>query len=170
MRLIFCLQINRKIFNKLALPFWVCVARHAQSTQNKKFTISLQYLKEGMKDEVNFFSADKCRWFLQNDTIYHFRCVWPSMPKLSKIINLLFLCNILRKKKVIKLIFCMEISMKACYKLILWFWWGWSSIPKVAKIASLQCLYNILKKILVMKLIFCTIQVDFNTLDISVFY
>ena len=41
-----------------------------------------------------------------------------------------------------KLIFWMQISMKACYILI-WFWWGWSSIPKVPKIASLQYLYNI---------------------------
>ena len=40
----------------------------------------------------------------------------------------------------------MQISMKVCYKLILWFWWGWSSFPKVPKIASWQCLYNISKK------------------------
>ena len=86
---------------------------------------------------------------------YHFKCVWPGMPKLPKITSLLFLCNILRKNWVMKLIFCMQISMKACYKLIVWFWWGWSSIPKVPKIASLQCLYNISKKELEMKLIFC---------------
>ena len=30
----------------------VCITRHAQSTQNNKFAISLQYLKEKMKDEV----------------------------------------------------------------------------------------------------------------------
>ena len=28
---------NNKIFNKLILSFWVCPARHAQSTQNRKF-------------------------------------------------------------------------------------------------------------------------------------
>ena len=61
------------------------------------------------------------------------------MPKLPKITSLLFLCNILRKNWVMKLIFCTQISMKACYKLIVWFWWGWSSIHKVPKIASLQC-------------------------------
>ena len=33
-----------------------------------------------------------------------------------------------------KLIFCMQISMKACWKLILWFLWGRSSIPKVPKV------------------------------------
>ena len=45
-----------------------------------------------------------------------------------------------------KLVF-MQISTKACYKLMVWFWWGWSSIPKVLKIASLQCLYNTQKKV-----------------------
>ena len=42
------------------------LARHAQSTQNK-FTISLQYLKEHVKDAVDFFPAGKR--FLQSDTI-----------------------------------------------------------------------------------------------------
>ena len=77
-----------------------------------------------------------------------------GIPKLPKI-SLLSLCNILRKKWMIKLIFCMQRSMKDWYKLILWFLWEWPSIPKVPKIAGLQCLYNILKKKLEMKLIFC---------------
>ena len=43
LKLIFCLQMNRKVLCKLIVffAFWVCVARHAQSTQNSKFTISL---------------------------------------------------------------------------------------------------------------------------------
>ena len=41
------------------LLFWVFVARHAQSTQNNKFAISLQYLKENWKNEVDFLLADK---------------------------------------------------------------------------------------------------------------
>ena len=53
-----------------------------------------------------------------------------------------------------RLIFCMHISMKSCYKLIEWFWWWWSIIPKVPKTTSLQCLYNTSKKKLKMKLIF----------------
>ena len=36
--------------------------------------------------------------------------------------------------------------MKACYKLVVWFWWGWSSIVKVPKIASLQCINKVKKK------------------------
>ena len=54
MKLIFDMQINIEVFYKLVLSFWVCVAKHAQSTQNNKFAISLQYLKENVKDEVDF--------------------------------------------------------------------------------------------------------------------
>ena len=67
------------------------------------------------------------------------------MPKLFKITSLLFLCNVLRRKCG-EVDFCMQISRKACYKFILWFWWPCSSIPKVPKIASWQFLYNISKE------------------------
>ena len=82
-----------------------CVARHAQTTPNNKFNITLQY------------------------------------QELSD-----------------KLIFCLQISVKTCYKLMQWLWWGLSSILKVVEIASLQCLYN-MKKMLKIKLTFC-IQIN----------
>ena len=66
---IFCMQINIEVFCKVIVSFWVCVARQAQSTKNNQFTISLQYLKENMKDEVDFLPADKCWSFFQIDTI-----------------------------------------------------------------------------------------------------
>ena len=92
------------------------------------------------------------------------------MRKLPKITNLLFLCNILQKKEVMKLIFCMQRSMKVSYKSILWLWLEWLSIP-----ISLQYLNhcNISNKKLEMKLIFCiqiNIKVDFNNSGIKVFY
>ena len=34
---------------------WVYIAWHPQTTENIKFTLSLQYLKENLKDEVEFF-------------------------------------------------------------------------------------------------------------------
>ena len=71
---------------------------------------------------------------------------------------------------MIKLIFCMQVSMKACYKLIIW---QWSKIPKVPKIASLQFLYSISEKKLKLKLIFCMqsfLKVYFNTWSIKVSY
>ena len=45
----------------------------------------------------------------------------PDMHKSPKITSLLFLCNVLRKKWVMKLTFYMQIRMKISYKLILWF-------------------------------------------------
>ena len=69
MKLNFCLQKNMKVFYKLIISLWVCIARKAQSTQNNKFTISLQYLNENVKDEVNFLPADKRESFLQVDNI-----------------------------------------------------------------------------------------------------
>ena len=52
--------------------FWVCVTRNAQNTQNNKFAIlaiSLQYLKENVKDKIDFLSAGKLQRFLQIDAI-----------------------------------------------------------------------------------------------------
>ena len=57
------------IFYRLIVSLWVCTARHAQSTQSNKPTISLPYLKENMKDEVDFLPAHKCQRFLQGDTV-----------------------------------------------------------------------------------------------------
>ena len=36
------------------------INQQVQSTKNNQFTISLQYLKENTKDEVDFLPADKC--------------------------------------------------------------------------------------------------------------
>ena len=74
MKLFFCLQINTEVFYKVIVSLWVCIARNAQSTQNK-FAISLQYLKENVKDEVDFLHADKHQRFLQIHTIILGVCV-----------------------------------------------------------------------------------------------
>ena len=47
----------------------MCVARHAQIIQNKKFDISLQYLKRQMNDEVHFLHAGKHENLQQIDTM-----------------------------------------------------------------------------------------------------
>ena len=39
-KLIFCMQLNTKVFDKLILPFLTGVGRHAQSTQNNKFALT----------------------------------------------------------------------------------------------------------------------------------
>ena len=67
--LMFCLQIDKKVFCKLIVPLWMCLARHVQSIQNNKFAMPLQYLKENIKDEVDFLPSDKHLSLLQTDTI-----------------------------------------------------------------------------------------------------
>ena len=47
----------------------MCVARHAQITQNRKFAISLQYLKRQVNDEVEFLHAGKHESLLQINTM-----------------------------------------------------------------------------------------------------
>ena len=72
-----------KIFYKVIVLLWVRVARHAQSNQNNKFAISLQYHKQNVKDEVDFLSADKPQRFLQSDIIILGVCgqASPNYPK-----------------------------------------------------------------------------------------
>ena len=109
-----------------------------------------------MGDEVEFLPADKHKIFYkvviflgvisQTGPKYQKQSVdnifaisqgkheaW-SMSKLPKITSLLFLYNMLRKKWVMQLIFYMQISMKACYKLILRFFDGYGqAFPKFPK-------------------------------------
>ena len=63
------------------------IARYAKSTQSNKFTISLQYLKENIKDEVDFLPADRRQKSDQSDTIILDMCgqACPNYPKLPKI-------------------------------------------------------------------------------------
>ena len=94
-KLIFCLQINTKLFCKLIVSLWVCIARndeddlldsgehenllqidtmillgmvkHFQGSRNSKFAMSLQYLKNEVRDEVDFLHADKRQSGIQVD-------------------------------------------------------------------------------------------------------
>ena len=69
MKLIFYLRINTNVFCKIIASLWVCIARHAQITQNNKFAISLHYLKKEVSDEVDFLHADKYESLLQIDVV-----------------------------------------------------------------------------------------------------
>ena len=55
--MVFCMKININVFYKLVVSFILVIARHAQSTQSRKFVISLQYLKIEGRDEVDFFAC-----------------------------------------------------------------------------------------------------------------
>ena len=62
----FLLADKYKSFLQVDGIFWMCVTMHAQGTQNKKFAIYLQFLKENVKHEVDFLPADKRLWFFSN--------------------------------------------------------------------------------------------------------
>ena len=123
MKLIFCLHINMKVFYKLIGSISVCVVRLAQSTQINKILISMQYLKENGENKVVFFAS---RWISKtySNWYYRFQCVCQGMSKFPKKVSLQCFCYILKRKWVMRLIFCMQISMKVSYKLILWFLMG----------------------------------------------
>ena len=61
-------RISTEVFYKLILPFWVCVARHAQSIQKEKFTYLCNSPRNG-GNEVNFLATDKYKNVLQIDSI-----------------------------------------------------------------------------------------------------
>ena len=43
------------------------MVKHSQSSQNSKFAMSLQYLKQEVRDEFDFLDADKHQSFRQDD-------------------------------------------------------------------------------------------------------
>ena len=73
------------------------MARHAESTQNNKYAVSLQYLKKELRYEVVVLHADKHESLLQGNIIFNgFGQACPNF--LGKC-----LCDILRKKSRVKL-------------------------------------------------------------------
>ena len=58
------MQIKIKVFYKLILSFWVCSARHAQSTQNKKFPYLCNISRKTWR-MMFFLPADKHKSFIQ---------------------------------------------------------------------------------------------------------
>ena len=69
MKFIFGIEINMEVFYMLIRSLWVCVTRHAQSTQNNQFAIFLHYLKRDVSDELDFLHADKYKGLLQINTM-----------------------------------------------------------------------------------------------------
>ena len=59
------------------------MSRHAQITQNNKFSISLEYRKKEVRDKVDFLHADEHESSLQIDImIFHGNS--QAFPKFSK--------------------------------------------------------------------------------------
>ena len=55
--MIFCMKTNIQVFYKLLVLFVLVIASHAQTTQDIKFVVSLQYLYKDGRDEVDFFAC-----------------------------------------------------------------------------------------------------------------
>ena len=97
----------------------MCVARHAQITQNKKFAISLQYLKKEVNDEVDFWYAGKYENLLQIDTMI----LMEMVKHFQSSQNSKFIMSVQYLKKIeMKLLFRMQISIKVAYKLTSTLW------------------------------------------------
>ena len=64
----FGMQINIGVFYKLILSFWLCITRHAKSTQNK-FAYLCSISKKAWVMKLIFLPADKHKTFLQIDSI-----------------------------------------------------------------------------------------------------
>ena len=111
MKFIFGLQINIAVFYKLVLSFWVCVTRHTQSTQNKKFAYLCNISRKGWEMKLIFCMQINTKVFnklilslwvcvarhaqsTQNNkftiSLQYLKEMWPGMSKLPKIISLLF--------------------------------------------------------------------------------
>ena len=82
MKLIFCLQINKSFLQVDNIILGVR-SQACPKYPKQQFTMSLQYLKEKVKGEVDFLPVDKRQRFLQSDTITLGVCsqTWPNYAK-----------------------------------------------------------------------------------------
>ena len=134
MKFIFGMQVNI-IFYKLIVLIWLCVARHAQSNQNKKFAYLCNISRKCL-GKVDYFRAHKHKTFLQADGITLF-CLQINVKDFFNLILLFQACvarhsHITQKTKFAISLQClkkevsdevdffyMQISIKVSYKLIL---------------------------------------------------
>ena len=80
MKFILRMQINTEVFYNLILSFWVWVVRHAQSTQNKKFTYLCNSLKN-VGNEVNFLATNTKIFYKLTASLWlYVTCYSQSIP------------------------------------------------------------------------------------------
>ena len=97
--MIFCLQIKHKGFLQVGC---ITLGVHSQACPKygKQQFCNISRISQEKHERWSWFFS--CKWTskVSSNWYYRFRCVWPDMPKFSKITNLLFLCNIAREKWV----------------------------------------------------------------------
>ena len=64
MQLIFCMQISIESLLQIDTIILMEIVKYSQSSQNRTFAVSLQYLKKDVRDEVDFLHEDKHQSFL----------------------------------------------------------------------------------------------------------
>ena len=118
MKLIFCIQISMKVSYKLILWLFLWIVKHSQSSGDRKFVMSLQYLKRQVEMKLIFCIIIKVCWTL---------------------ISTLWAYRVIKKKKLGKEVryglcfFCTQINIIAFTSWHCCFWWKWtcSDMPKV---------------------------------------
>ena len=71
---------------------------HSQSSQNRRFAMSLEYLKKDVTDEVDFFYMEKnIKDFLKS--ILSSSVCGAKHAQITQKTSLLFLCNILKRSE-----------------------------------------------------------------------
>ena len=76
--------------------------KHSQSTQSNKFTVSLRNLKKEVRNKIHFFHADKHQRFYKLVLLFWWK--WPDMYKVPEKGSWKYFCNILRRKKLSKML------------------------------------------------------------------
>ena len=107
MKFLFGWQINFEVFSKVILLFWVSATRHAQSTQNK-FAYLCNISIKAWRMKLSFCLQINTKVFYKSSKVfYHSGCTEPDRSKVTKTTSLQYLCNISRKTRRMKLIFCL---------------------------------------------------------------
>ena len=123
MKFIFGMQINIEVFYKLVQSFWVYIAKHTQSTQNK-FAYLCNILRTTFEMRLTFY--------LQINTNVFYSLIvslWLCVASHSQSTeNNKFATSLQYFKENVKLVFWLQIIIKGFFKLILWLilsacWW-----------------------------------------------
>ena len=105
--MIFCMQINIKVFKKFILTLWaskfhtslmfslMCMIKHSQNTRSNNFAISLQNVKKEVKNGGHFWHADSVKVSTSLYYPFWWKCV--GMFKMPKIGSWKHFCSILGK-------------------------------------------------------------------------
>ena len=118
MKLIFLHADEHEGFLQINTMVLIEMVKHFQTSQNKKFLISWQYLKQEVRNEVDFLHPEKYQsWFqhfghqsfLQGGTIIdeHDK----SILKVIKVTSLQYLYNISKLMLGMEFSFCMQINI-----------------------------------------------------------